>query len=150
MRVVAALVLVVVAAGACSRTRVKPLRLEITRTGDAVDFESSERFAGISCSIYHWAHAEGGGGPGALRYIWRAHCPGKVDCATVVRYGDARLQNVRLFANDLAQLFGLPAQFFVRDVLQTSVLLVDLVDDRLDLLPVALVSCAEYGADDSL
>jgi len=93
MRVVAALVLVVVAAGACSRTRVKPLRLEITRTGDAVDFESSERFAGISCSIYHWAHAEGGGGPGALRYIWRAHCPGKVDCATVVRYGDARLQS---------------------------------------------------------
>jgi hypothetical protein len=86
------LVLVMVAAVACSRTRVKPLRLEITRSDEAVDFTASERFAGIACSIYHWAQAEGGG-PEALRYIWRAHCPGRVDCATVVRYGDARLQS---------------------------------------------------------
>ena len=47
----------VVAAGACSRTRVKPLRLEIARTDEGVDFTSSERFAGIACSIYHWARA---------------------------------------------------------------------------------------------
>jgi hypothetical protein len=64
--------------------------------------------------------------------------------------GDARFERARLLANDLAELFGLAAQFLVGDVLQASVMLVDLVDDRLDLFSVALVSGSEHGADDSL
>ena len=69
----------------------EPLRLEVVRTGEAVDVQSRELFGSISCSIYSWARAEEGGST-ALRYIWRAHCPDRIDCARSVRYGDARLQ----------------------------------------------------------
>ena len=64
--------------------------------------------------------------------------------------GDRSSSSLRALANDRAELRRLAAQLLVGDRLQPRVLLVDLVDDRLDLLPFALVARSDDGADDSL
>jgi hypothetical protein len=64
--------------------------------------------------------------------------------------GDLALEVARALLNDLAELCGLSAELIVGHALKTSVLLVDLVHDRLDFFSLALVSCPDDGADDSL
>ena len=67
-----------------------------------------------------------------------------------LQLGDARLELARALADDLAELRRLAAKLLFGDALEPSVVLVDLVDDRLDLLPLALVARSHDGVDDSL
>jgi hypothetical protein len=66
------------------------------------------------------------------------------DVARVVllhfQLGDLALQVARALLNDLTELCRLPPELLVGHALETSVLLVDLVDDRLDFFSLALVS----------
>src|SRR5262249_17300113 len=64
--------------------------------------------------------------------------------------GDLGLEGVGALPDDAAEFFRLRAQLGLGHGLQARVVLVDLVNDRLDLLPFALVACAEDCVDDSL
>src|SRR5206468_8214613 len=64
--------------------------------------------------------------------------------------GDACLELARSLANDAAQLLGLAAQLLVGHVVQPRVFFVDLVHDRLNLPPLAIVAGPDDRADESL
>src|SRR5262249_54774415 len=63
---------------------------------------------------------------------------------------DTRFELARAFMQNRAELRRLPAKLLLGDLLQPRVLLVDLVDDRLNLLALALMARADHRVDDSL
>ena len=64
--------------------------------------------------------------------------------------GNARFERVGALANDRAKLGRLGPKLVVGHVAQPRVVLVGLVDDRLDFFPVTLVTGAHHGVDHSL
>jgi hypothetical protein len=83
--------------------RVERVRLDVARTGDDVVFTADDLFETILCTVYDAGRAPGGApetipgnapaGPRGVRFIWRARCPYRNDCARVVVYGDKRLES---------------------------------------------------------
>src|SRR5207245_6093549 len=64
--------------------------------------------------------------------------------------GDPRLELTRPFLDGGAEPGRLRLELRLGHALQTRIVLVDRVDDRLDLFSLAFVPRAEHGADDSL
>src|SRR6185437_1118906 len=100
----------------------------------------AERAFGAAAAI---RAAQLGVDPLALRGVSRA-------ALLLFELGDARLELARALANGLAELGRLPTELLLRHVAEPRVLRVDLVDDRLNLFPVALVTAAHHGVDHSL
>ena len=77
---------------------------------------------------------------------------GRIRCGALLfsKLDRSRLERARPLSDDATQLLRLTAQLVLGDLLQASVMFVDLVNDRLNLAPLALVSRSEDGVDQSL
>jgi hypothetical protein len=68
----------------------------------------------------------------------------------LLQLGDPLLERVRALGKDPSELRRLPPELLLGDRLQTSVVRIDLIDDRLDALTFAIVPGAEDLREDSL
>src|SRR6185436_21023552 len=70
----------------------------------------------------------------------------RVLALSLLEVGDARFELARQFADATPEFLGLLAELLFRNGLQTGVMLVDLVDERLNALALPIVTSPEYTA----